>query len=63
MFEKRFKNFAYKIVDRFYLPNYRAIFINNLYYHTDFKDGKLIEIEEYIKKEDLPLVIEALEGR
>ena len=63
MFEKHFKNFAYKIVDRFYLPNYRAIFINNLYYHTDFKDGKLIEIEEYIKKEDLPLVIEALEGR
>ncbi len=62
-FDNYFKDFAYKIVDRFYLPNYRAVFINNLYYHTDFKDGKLSEIKEYIKKEDLPLVIEALEGR
>ena len=56
-------DFAYKIVDRFYLPNYRAVFINNMYYHTDFKDGKIIEVKEYIKKEDLPLVIEALNGK
>lgn len=56
-------DFAYRIVDRFYLPNYRAVFINNMYYHTDFKDGKIIKVKEYIKKEDLPLVIEALEGR
>ena len=58
---KYFDEFAYKIVDRFYIPNYKAIFINNLYYEWEFKGGKPVRIDEYIKKKDLPLVIEVLE--
>ncbi len=60
--ENSLSDFAYKVVDRFILPNYKALFINNMYYHHEFKDGNTIEIKEYIKKEDLPLVIEALKG-
>ena len=63
LLESYLSDFAYKMVDRFYLPNFKAVFVNNMYCRHDFKNGKLIEIKEYIKKEDLPLVIEVLEER
>ena len=38
------------MVVRFYWPNFKVIFANNMYYHTDFKDGNLIEIKNTSKR-------------
>lgn len=53
--------YAYKVADRFYIPNYKALFIKNMYYEQNRKFYDIPTLEAgYIDENCLPRVLETL---